>query len=615
MPKAPGLPASGANVASPSRSPNSLESPAKADLSAFSALRLAGARVLISAQDAELIQRADSGAREPYALYLLNRQAQEMSLRPSFETLISPELAHDVVPYDHQLNTVRRALSRMRGRALLCDEVGLGKTIEAGLILLELIVRGLVRSVLILTPPGLVGQWNAEMAGKFRQEFITSDEETFRAGGPETWQRHQRIIASLALAKREPHASAILSREFDLLIVDEAHHLRNRQTRACQFVRQIRKRYCLLLTATPVQNHLEELHTLVSLLAPGQIGTLKQFRHQHLERSDPLVPRDPSRLRVLLSEVMIRNRRSTSGIRFTRRYAATLRVEPSAEERALYQEVSRQVRLHYRSTSGAQRMMWRGLQVALGSSPQAAASTLRTLAKSQSDAESFLILAQRAEQVTRSAKLARLIELVQSTGEKLIVFTQYHATLSTIVAALEDAGLQPAVYHGQLTRRQRDAAVEQFRTQAPVLVSSESGSEGRNLQFCSSIVNFDLPWNPMRIEQRIGRISRIGQAHEVYVWNLCAAGTLEEHLLHLLEAKIHLFELVIGEIDMILGQLEEDRDFEDLLMDLWTQADSEQRFAQSLDELAKRLDAAKHAYVCARELDDRLFADALRATA
>jgi len=578
-------------------------------------VRIAGARVVVSAQDAELIQRAESERYEPHEVYLLNRQAQELSLRPTFETLVAPELAHDVIPYDHQLSTVRRVLSRMRGRALLCDEVGLGKTIEAGLILLELLVRGLVRSVLILTPPGLVGQWKAEMASKFRQECVTSDEESFRSEGPEAWHRHPRIIASLALAKRDPHAAAILSRGFDLLIVDEAHHLRNRTTLAWQFVRQIRTRYCLLLTATPVQNHLEELHNLVSVLAPGQIGTLRQFRHQHVERSDPLTPRDPARLRELLAEVMIRNRRSTSGIRFTRRYAATLRVEPSAEECALYQEVSRQICRHYRSASGAQRLVWRGLQMALGSSPQAAASTLRALARSQSDPEPFLSLASQAERLTRPSKLNRLIELVRSTGKKLIVFTQYHASLSTIVAALQDAGLQPAVYHGQLTRRQRDAAIEQFRAEAPVLVSSESGSEGRNLQFCSSLVNFDLPWNPMRIEQRIGRISRIGQAHDVYVWNLCAAGTLEEHLLHLLEAKIHLFELVIGEIDMILGQLEEERDFEALLMDLWAQAESEQQFAQSLDALAERLNAAKQAYLRARELEDRLFGDTLNASA
>lgn len=119
----------------------------------------------------------------------------------------------------------------------------------------------------------------------------------------------------------------------------------------------------------------------------------------------------------------------------------------------------------------------------------------------------------------------------------------------------------------------------------------------------------------MRIEQRIGRISRIGQAHEVYVWNLCAAGTLEEHLLHLLEAKIHLFELVIGEIDMILGQLEEEQDFEALLMDLWAQAENEQQFAQSLDAIAERLNAAKQAYLRARELEDCLFGDALKASA
>src|SRR5271170_4892307 len=150
---------------------------------------------------------------------------------------------------------------------------------------------------------------------------------------------------------------------------------------------------------------------------------------------------------------------------------------------------------------------------------------------------------------------------------------------------LEQAGHTVAVFHGGLTRLAKEAAIAAFRGPARLLLATEAGSEGRNLQFAHAICNFDLPWNPMRIEQRIGRLSRIGQKSDVHVFNLVAAGTIEAAVLHLLEAKLNMFELVIGEVDMILGNLEDEREFEEVLMDEWAASSNSDEFAARIEVL------------------------------
>jgi SNF2 family DNA or RNA helicase len=158
-----------------------------------------------------------------------------------------------------------------------------------------------------------------------------------------------------------------------------------------------------------------------------------------------------------------------------------------------------------------------------------------------------------------------------------------------------------------MRQAEKDAAVARFRDEADVLLSTGSGGEGRNLQFASTVINFDLPWNPMRLEQRVGRVHRIGQTREVFVFNFCQAGTIEEQLLRVLHDKINMFELVVGEMDTILGILDEDRDFSDLVLDLWLSARPSGRVEQVFDELASRLMAARKQYAETKRLDDALF--------
>lgn len=182
-----------------------------------------------------------------------------------------------------------------------------------------------------------------------------------------------------------------------------------------------------------------------------------------------------------------------------------------------------------------------------------------------------------------------------------MVFTGFRQTLDVLAGAVERAGLSAAVYHGSLTRAQKEAAIGQFRADTPVLLSTESAGEGRNLQFCHVMVNFDLPWNPMQIEQRLGRLHRVGQEHDVTLTNLVCRGTIEQRVMHVLEAKINLFELVVGELDMILGRVDDDFDFETEVFDAFVDAVDDDEFERRLDALGNALAEARRGYLKSRE--------------
>ena len=546
--------------------------------------------------DAEVLAAFAEGHEEPLSAYQLNRWGHALALTPGFDELVSLPFLRDVIPYEHQITAVRTVLNRMRGRALLADEVGLGKTVEATIILAELWRRRLVRRVLVLAPPGLVTQWQEELRRKACLDFVSHDAEPFRQAGREAWQRFERVVASFHTAKRPEHARVIEEIAYDLVIVDEAHHLRNARTVLWQFVNRLRRTYLLLLTATPVQNDLDELFNLVTLLQPGQLSTLRAFRRDHVARGDRRQPRDPEGLRRLLTDVMVRNRRATTAVALTRRVARTVTVTPTSAEQALYTELSEFLRQSCRSGGEITRMMAQTLQMELGSSPRAAAATLERLVNGMRPGPLLQELRRFHEQaraVGDDAKSRALLSLVRAWPDKLLVFTRFRATQEYLAGVLREAGEPLALYHGALRRAEKEAAVRAFEGPARILLSTEAGGEGRNLQFAHGLVNYDLPWNPMRIEQRIGRLSRVGQTRDVHVFNLVAAGTIEETLLDVLDAKINMFELVIGEIDMILGQLASDQDFEELVTDLWLASADAPAFRAEMQALGDQLLAAK----------------------
>jgi SNF2 family DNA or RNA helicase len=245
------------------------------------------------------------------------------------------------------------------------------------------------------------------------------------------------------------------------------------------------------------------------------------------------------------------------------------------------------------------------LQMQAGSSPAALQFGLRDRVGGGLDG--FAAVAEALSRVGVSAKTAALVELARRSAEKKIVFTRFLATLDELERVLTGAGFRVAVFHGGLTTIEKEAAIAAFQDDAEILLSSEIGGEGRNLQFCRTVINYDLPWNPMAIEQRVGRVHRIGQTREVYVFNFCLAGSIEERILRILHDKINLFELVAGEIEMILGHLNDDQDFASVVMDVWARSQTPGEEDHAFEQLSQTILHAKAQYQQTRELDRALF--------
>ncbi|MGD1037411.1 MAG: SNF2-related protein [Roseiarcus sp.] len=541
--------------------------------------------------------------------FALREQLGRLGLAQGFDELLCLPHLKGIETFWHQTETVRKVLKQFRGRVLLADEVGLGKTVEAGMALKEYLLRGMAERVLALVPASLVGQWREELETKFDISCATTYDPLLRED-PERFWAAPRIIASLALARRREHAERLIAQSFDLVIVDEAHHLRDRASQSYKLVDGLTKRFLLLLSATPVQNNLIELYNLLTLLKPGIFKTQKEFRAAYMTAGKPRQPANPERLRLLMRDAMIRNTRAVVALKLPRRHASTRCVDPSTGEQTAYQELAALIRVFAADGSQSRhRQALHHLLGAAGSSPAAATAAMARFAARHGDDPAWRGLAQRWAALSAGAKEMALIELLaRNPEEKKLVFVHHRETMASLADLLARNGVAFARFEGGLSGLDKDAAIADFRERVPVLLCTESGGEGRNIQFCNTLINFDIPWNPMAIEQRIGRIDRIGQTREVFVFNLVARGTVEEQVLRLLDEKINMFELVVGEAGAILGDLDEERDFAELVLDAWLETTVAAR-AEAFDALGRRLDEARTQYSDAKALDDALFGE------
>jgi superfamily II DNA or RNA helicase len=540
----------------------------------------------------------------------LRERLAHLSLVQGFDELMCFPHLVGVEPLWHQIETVRKVLKQFRGRVLLADEVGLGKTIEAAMVMKEYALRGMAARALVLTPASLVGQWREELETKFDLQFATTYDALLREDPQAFWDQ-PRIVASIATARRREHMEALAQRQLDIVVVDEAHHLRDRSSAGWKLVDALNKRFLLLLSATPVQNDLIELYNLLTLLKPGIFKTQAEFRAAYMMPGKPRQPANVDNLRQLMRSAMIRNTRAVAALKLPRRTAVTIKAEPAAGEAEAYVGVAEAARALVAACGtggvGRQRLMLHHLLSAAGSSPAAASSAAARIADKLGGNKIWRALADRFAAIPGGGKEAALLNLLRrNADEKKLVFVQSRETLEHLAARLEAEGIGHARFDGSMSGPDKDAAIAVFREQSSVLLCTQTGGEGRNIQFCNTLINFDVPWNPMAIEQRIGRIDRIGQTREVFVFNLVARGTIEEKVLGLLEEKISMFELVVGEIGAIIGNLGEEREFPDLVLQAWLEA-SEAGRAAAFDALGDKLDVARRQHDGAKELDERLF--------
>ena len=489
---------------------------------------------------------------------------------------------------EHQVDAAYRALFEMDGKALLADEVGLGKTIEVGMILKEMHFRDTDDSVLILTPAQLAKQWQAELLEKFGLEFVCNYDDEF-----DGFDSHDYIIASIDTAKSDRHRETVLSRDWDVLVLDEAHYVKNEETDRYDLIDRLSYNYAFFLTATPIQNELTDLYNVVSLLRPGLFGTRDVF-HQYFVNSNQETLVNREELQDRLNDVMIRNRRAETDIDFTSRTIDTRTFDPSPEERELYQAVSEYVKGAYSEDQG-QKLVLMLLQKEVVSSPAALKHTIEKRLDEQSELthaaelESIIDLIEGIETVTKQEMLLNIVEEARDNVEmgRVIVFTQFRATQRELLDRLAANGYTVHSFHGGHSSQEKEQIVENFQETGGVLVSTDAMSEGRNLQFCNIMVNYDLPWNPMRGEQRIGRIHRIGEKRDVYVFNMALKDTVEEYVLERLYHKIDLFQQSVGELSSILTRLEESgQTFEDEIFERLVNADSEVELENDFDAMA-----------------------------
>lgn len=555
---------------------------------------------------------AGGGALSDLATVVRTLQAHALASAETFSELLSLASLRGVERHAYQIETVRRVLRVLRGRVLLADEVGLGKTVEAMMVLREYQLRGMAARVLILVPAPLVAQWVGELRAKAGIEARSTEDPQLRLDADEFWRGDGVVVASLSLARAARHVTAVQADPWDLVIVDEAHHVKNRATAGWKLIDGLRSRFLLLLTATPIETDLEELYSLVTLLRPGQFATPSAFRRQFVDAKDPTSPKNRERLRALLAEVMVRNTRAQSGLKLPPRFVTTVVVDPTPDEKALYDRIIELLRAH--AGDPAARRAASLLLLEAGSSPAAVRATVERMREVREQASSFgddlSQIAARARNVIATRKGQALLDLVRARPDPVLIFSRYRQTVAYINEVLTAGGIAQAEFHGGMSSDEKQRAIESFRSgKVRAMVATDVGGEGQNLHFCHVLINFDLPWNPMLLEQRIGRLHRFGQTEEVTVYNLCARGTVEERVLDVLDGRVHLFELVVGETDMVLGNLADERDLEERILALYAEARTDEQIRAGFDRLAEELLAARGRYEKTRALDEALFGE------
>jgi len=456
----------------------------------------------------------------------------------------------------HQIHAALFALTNpyLKG-AILADEVGLGKTIEAGIVIAQKRAEG-KKNIIVLCPATLRDQWAAELAEKFELPTLVIDSGNFAKQLDATDERPIVIISYEYAQKNEDTLREIT---WELAVFDEAHKLRNvfkDRVISSSIHKTFKDTFKLLLTATPLQNSLLELYGLASFIDENLFGDIDTFKDNFMLRDNA------EELGKRLATICVRTlrRQVLEYIKFTDRYSITQEFEPSAQEARDHAQILEDMR-----TRKVNHL------VGLG-------QLKRFLYQTKIDA------------LTTALKIG--FDKLNKSGasQKAVVFTEYRNTQDAIEKQLSGAGYSVVTINGDT--KDRATVIQDFKDRAQILVSTEVGGEGLNLQFCSLVVNFDLPWNPQKIEQRIGRCHRYGQQHDVAVINFLAKGNHAEARLHeLLTEKLKLFNGVFGASDTVLGVLE-DVDFEKRIENIMTQMRTPREIDDAFAELQKELEAS-----------------------
>ena len=524
---------------------------------------------------------------------------------------ILSKLSSGIIPLPHQLHVLNRALSNNNVRYILADEVGLGKTIEAGLIIKELKTRGLIKRILIVCPTGLVTQWSLEMQDKFNEKFhviLPEDYDTIRkiTGNEDVYGQFDQVISPMDSIKplerrvgwteekiaqyNEERIYSIINSGWDLVVIDEAHRVAGSSGEVARYklgnLLAAASPYLLLLTATPHNGKTEPFLRLIRLVDEKAFPNINAIVKEQVA---PYVIRTEKREAIDNNGNKLFKNRTTRAIELHWD-------ERHSMQRRLYEMVSDYVSKNYNkamrnrgknmwfvfllimmqrlvtsSTSAVRESMERRVKVLeeqafkyqsmseeefaemeLEENMEDAIAAISLDIKEEiAQLNDIIAVAKQAEFQYLDVKVEPLFEIIddlfaEDRQRKVIIFTEFVATQSYLVKLLKDRGYSTSILNGSMSIEERNAVLQEFKTETDILISTDAGGEGLNLQFSNCIINYDLPWNPMKIEQRIGRVDRIGQQRDVIVYNFILADTVENRVKAVLEEKLSVILKEIG---------------------------------------------------------------------
>ena len=554
----------------------------------------------------------EAEARESHANeYTLRYLAMLARIKSEVSEGTLSKLSSGIIPLPHQLHVLNRAVSSNNVRYILADEVGLGKTIEAGLIIKELKARGLIRRILVVCPTGLVTQWNLEMEEKFGEKFhivLPEEYDTIRriTDNDDVYGQFDQVISPMdsikPLEKRagwteeriekynEERIYSIINSGWDLIIIDEAHRVAGSTGEVARYklgnLLSAASPYLLLLTATPHNGKTEPFLRLIRLVDEKAFPNMKAVVKEQVA---PYVIRTEKREAIDNNGEPLFKKRNTHIVELHWD-------ERHSMQRKLYEMVSEYVAKNYNkamrnrgknmwiifllimmqrlvtsSTTAVRQSLQKRIRILeeqafryesmseeefaeldLEETMEEAISAISLDIKEEiRELEQIVSVAQQAEYQYLDVKIEPLLDIVEELfGEdrnrKLIIFTEFVATQQYLSKLLNDRGYTTSLLNGSLSIEERNAVLAEFREKTNILISTDAGGEGLNLQFSNCIINYDLPWNPMKIEQRIGRVDRIGQQRDVEVYNFVLADTVESRVKDVLEEKLSVILKEIG---------------------------------------------------------------------
>lgn len=521
------------------------------------------------------------------------------------------KLSSGVIPLPHQLHVLNRAVETSSVRYILADEVGLGKTIEAGLIIEELKSRGLIRRVLVVCPTGLVTQWSLEMKEKFGEKFhviLPEDYETIRkiTDNDDVYGQFDQVISPMDSIKplerrngwtedriaayNEERIYSIINSGWDLIIIDEAHRVAGSTGEVARYklgkLLSAASPYLLLLTATPHNGKTEPFLRLVRLLDerafPNMGAVVKEQVAPYVIRTEKREAIDNNgnklfkqrithvvnliwderhtmqrQLYSMVSDYVSKNYNKAMRARGKNMWVVFLLIMMqrlvSSSTRAIRESMERRVKIleeqafRYESMSAAE---FADLELEESIEDVIQAMSLN-IKEEIAELKRIIAIAQQAEYQYLDVKIEPLLSIIEDLyakdhKRKVIIFTEFVATQNYLSELLRGKGFTTSLLNGSMNIDDRNQVLAEFRDKTNVLISTDAGGEGLNLQFANVVINYDLPWNPMKIEQRIGRVDRIGQMRDVEVFNFILADTVEARVKDVLEEKLSVILSEVG---------------------------------------------------------------------